>query len=469
MNKRLIFLLTLVCLIATGCSMVPEFIKPKPPIPAHWPQGEAYQGDVVNGKLGTSLSRQEFFVDQKLLQVIDLALENNRDLRLAVLNVHRSQALYGVRRAELFPAVNVTAAGGKTRQSKDLIYPGDPRTKEQYSINLGVVSWEIDFFGRIRSLKDQALETYLASDEARHGAEISLVSEVANVYLTLAADRQNLQLAKAALATRKAAYGLVKKRYDAGVSTELDLRQAQIPVEAGKGDVARYEQQVALDRNYLNLLAGGSVKEDLLPVNLDDISPPMEISAGLTSDALLHRPDIMAAEHQLKATYAFIGAARSAFFPRISLTSAIGTASDELSGLFKSGRDTWSFTPMISAPIFDARVWAAWRVSKADRQIALTNYENTIQRAFREVADSLAVQGSIVQQISAQQSLLTAVSETYRLSEERYKSGIDSYLGVLYAQNSEFAAQQGLVNLHLAGMTNRVRLYTVLGGGIPTR
>lgn len=467
MNRRLLFLLAGVGLIVGGCSLAPKYVQPQAPIPAEWPQGAAYKDTrtTPGAPIVPELSRQKFFADVKLRKVIEIALDNNRDLRLAALNMARSRAMYGVQRAELLPTVNAVAGGGKQRLSSDLINPGDPRTNEQYSLDLGVAAWEIDFFGRIRNLSDQALEEYLATDEARRGAQILLVAEVARVYLTLAADRENLKLGQSTLESQKAAYGLVQKRYDVGVATELDLRRAQVPMDTATGDIARFTQLVAQDQNALNLLAGSPVPEELLPVDLESVTLPQEISPGLSSEVLFLRPDIVAAEHRLKGAYAFIGAARAAFFPRISLTSSIGTASNELSGLFGSGTDTWGFTPQIVMPIFDARVWAALRVSKADREIVLTQYEKAIQTAFREVADALAVQGTIEQQVAAQQSLVYAVAETYRLADIRYTEGIDSYLSVLDAQRSHFAAQQALVALRLAKSANRVRLYAVLGGG----
>jgi multidrug efflux system outer membrane protein len=394
-----------------------------------------------------------------------MALDNNRDLRLAALNVERTRALYGIQRAELFPSVNAAGAGGKQRLSADLIGSGDSRTREQYSIDLGIASWEIDFFGSIRSLKDQALEEYLATEQARRSAQIALVSEVATVYLTLAADRENLKLAQSTLETQQASYGLIQRRFVIGLATELDLRQAQTRVDAARRDVPRFTQLVAQDQNALNLLTGDPVPEDLLPMDLSSVTPPREVSPGLSSEALLNRPDIVAAEHRLKGAYAFIGAARAAFFPRISLTTSVGTASDELSGLFKSGSGTWNFAPQIIMPIFDARTWAALRVSKADQEIILTQYEKAIQTAFREVADALAGQGTIDQQVSAQQSLVNAVAETYRLSNKRYTMGLDSYLGVLDAQRSLYVQQQILISLRLARLANQVRLYAVLGGG----
>ncbi|OKY75041.1 MAG: multidrug transporter [Desulfobulbaceae bacterium DB1] len=465
MNRRLAILLTSIGLIAGGCSLAPEYLRPEAPIPAEWPQGEAYQ-TIPESSIALDLDRQEFFTDGKLQKVIGIALENNRELRLAAQNMERARALYGVQRAELFPAVQATGEGGKQGLSSDLIKAGDSRTREQYSLDLGIASWEIDFFGRIRSLKDKALEEYLATEEARRSAEIALVAEVARVYLTLAADRENLQLARSTLETQEATYGLVRKQYDAGLANELDLRRAQIPVETARGDVALFTQLTAQDQNALNLLAGIPVPDELLPVDLERVAPPAEISAGLSSEILLRRPDIMAAEHRLKGAYAFIGAARAAFFPRIALTTAVGTASDDLSGLFGSGTGTWSFTPRVVAPIFDARVWAAFRVSKSDREIILTQYELAIQNAFREVADALAVQGTIDRRIAAQLSLVTATAETYRLADKRYTDGIDSYLGVLDAQRSHFASQQGLVALRLAKLANRVRLYAVLGGEV---
>ena len=467
MNKNALLLLVGIAIVLGGCTMAPKYTRPGAPVPPAWPAGAAYEETkAATGALTVlELRWREFLTDEHLQKIIETALNNNRDLRLAALNVERARALYGVQRAELFPTVNAIGAGGKQRLSSDLVRPGDSRTVEQYSVNLGISSWEIDFFGRIRSLKARALEEYLATEQARRSAQIALVSEVARVYLTLAADRSNLKLAQYTLETQQAAYCLVQKRYDVGLATELDLRRAQTPVDAAREDVARYMQLVAQDQNALNLMAGSPVPKEILPVEMSGITPPREISPGLSSEALLNRPDIVAAEHRLKGAYAFIGAARAAFFPRISLTTSVGTASDELSGLFGSGTDTWNFTPQIVMPIFDARTWAALRVSKADRKIVLTQYEKTIQTAFREVADALAVQGTINQRVSAQQSLVNAVAETYRLSNKRYTKGIDSYLGVLYAQQSLYVAQQGLIALRLAMLANLVRLYAVLGGG----
>jgi len=467
MNRQQLFLLVGMILFMGGCSLAPKYQQPQAPIPAQWPQGEAYKDtEAISGApTAQELSWQEFFTDRKLQKIIETALNNNRDLRMAALNVERARALYGIQRAELFPTVNAVGAGGKQRRSADLIRPGDPRTIEQYSVNMGIAAWEIDFFGRIRSLKDQALEEYLATEQARRSVQVALMAEVARAYLTLAADRENLKLARFTLKTQQDSYDLIQKSYNLGLATLIDLRRAQTQVDTARRDVPRYTQLIAVDQNALNLLAGAPVPEDLLPVDLSSVTPPKEISPGLSSEALLNRPDIVAAEHRLKGAYAFIGAARAAFFPRISLTTSVGTASGELSGLFSSGSGTWNFAPKIVMPIFDARTWAALRVSKTDRKIILTEYEKVIQTAFREVADALAVQGTINQQVSAQQSLVGAVAETYRLSNKRYTMGIDSYLGVLDAHRSLYVQQRVLISLRLARLANEVRIYAVLGGG----
>ncbi|HOD31456.1 MAG TPA: efflux transporter outer membrane subunit, partial [Smithellaceae bacterium] len=332
-------------------------------------------------------------------------------------------------------------------------------------INLGITSWEIDFFGRIRSLKDKALEEYLATDQSLRSTKILLICTVAQAYLTLAADREALHLVSSTLKTQQAAYELIRKRYEVGIVSELDLRRAQSQVDAARGDVARYTQLVAQDENALNLLVGSPVRHELLSQNLSDIILPKDISAGLSSELLLRRPDVLSAEHRLKAANANIGAARAAFFPRISLTTTAGTASADLSGLFKSGSGVWTFAPQIIMPIFDTRTWFAYNVSKIEKEMSIAQYEKSIQTAFREVADALAVKGTINQRIEAQQSLVDALATAYRLSEARYSKGIDGYLSVLDAQRSLYNAQQGLVMLRLAQTNNLVTLYKALGGG----
>jgi len=466
MHRYLLLLLIVIVFGAGGCTLAPKYTRPVAPVPVDWPKGAAYQetGTATVAPAPSELNWQEFFPDENLQKIITTALKNNRDLRLATLNVERARALYGIQRAELLPAVNAIGSMSRQRVPADLSSTGKAMTLEQYGVNFGISAWEIDFFGRIRSLKDRALEEYLATDQARRGAQILLVSTVANAYLTLAADRENLRLASSTLASQEAAYRLIRKRHEVGLVSELDLRRAQSQVDAARGDVARYTQLVAQDENALNLLIGSPLPGELLPTGLGSVIPPKEISPGTSSELLLQRPDVLMAEHRLRAANANIGAARAAFFPRIALTSAIGTASAELSGLFKSGSDVWSFAPQIVLPIFDARTWSAYDATKIDREIAVAQYEKAIQTAFREVADALAVQGTVNQQITAQQSLVDAFAETYRLSNLRYTKGIDSYLSVLDAQRSVYAAQRGLIVLHLARLINQVTFYKVLGG-----
>jgi multidrug efflux system outer membrane protein len=365
----------------------------------------------------------------------------------------------------LLPSVNAAGSWYKEHVPADLSSTGSAMTSERYDVNLGITSWEIDFFGRIRSLKDKALEEYLSTDQARRSAQILLVSLVAQAYLALAADREALELVSKTLEAQEASYKLIRKRYEAGMISELDLTRAQSQVEIARGDIARYTQLVAQDENGLNLLAGSPIRQELLSQNLTSVSAPRDISPDLSSETLLQRPDVLAAEHRLKAANANIGAARAAFFPRISLTTSAGTASADLSGLFKSGQGTWSFAPQIIMPIFDARTWFAYDATKIEKEIAVAQYEKSIQTAFREVADALAVRGTVEQQIAAQQSLIEAVAETYRLSDARYTKGIDSYLSVLDAQRSLYSAQQGLIMLRFAQTNNLFTLYKTLGGG----
>lgn len=466
-NRLWFFLLLGIVLLPGGCTLAPKYNRPEAPVPTGWPTGAAYQepNAATGAPAAAEIIWQEFFTDPRLQQIIDTALNNNRDLRLAALNMERTRALYGIQRAELLPTVDAVGSGSRQRVPADLSSSGRRQITERYDANLGMASWEIDFFGRLRSLKDRALEEFLASQQARNSAQILLVSSIANTYLALAADRENLTLAETTVKTQQEAYELVKRRFDRGLVPELDIFQAQTQVDTARRNVALYTQLVAQDINALNLLAGSPIPAELLPSDLANVSALREISAGLSSEVLLNRPDVLRAENLLKAAHADIGAARAAFFPRISLTAAVGTASKDLSGLFESGSGTWSYSPQIVMPIFDARTWFALQATKVQKEMAITEYEWAIQTAFREVADVLAIRGTVEEEVAAQQSLVHAVSETYRLSNARYDKGVDSYLNVLVAQRSLYAAQQELVYLQLAKLTNQVRLYAVLGGG----
>ncbi len=451
--------------VLSGCSLAPDYQRPEPVVAAQWPEGAAYIGDSAQAAALADLKWQTFFSSPNLQQVIRLALDNNRDLRLAALNVERAQGLYGIQRGELYPSIGAEAGKVRQRRSGDLIEPGQPHTTKQYSADLGFAAWELDFFGRIRSLADQALETYLATDEGRRSTQIALVSQVARAYFALAADRENLALSRSTLESQQAAYNIVKRRLEVGTASALDLKQARTPVDTARLELARYTQYAAQDLNALTLLTGAPIPEAWLPANLAAVGDVRDVAAGLSSDVLLSRPDVIAAERRLKGAYASIGAARAALFPRISLTATLGTASDQLSRLFDASTRTWLFAPQAAMPIFDTRLWAALRVSKTDREIALAQYEQTVQTAFREVADTLAVRGTIDEQLAAQESLTSTTADTYRLAERRYKAGIDGFLNVLDAQRTHFAAQQSLVSMRMAKLTSQVQLYAALGGG----
>lgn len=453
----------LVCL--SGCTMAPKYTRPEAPVPAAWPTGPAYKETPLTQKAppAAALNWREFYTEKRLQTIIETALHNNRDLRVAALNVERARALYRVQRAEFFPKVETGFTASKQHA---LISGGTGLVSiKQYNVTMGLTSWELDLFGRIQSLSERALQEYFATEQGRRSAQILLISEVANAYLTLAADRENLKLAQSTLESQQAAYNLINRRVEVGFAPELDLRQVQTRVEAARVDVAKFTGQVAQDENALNLLAGSPVPAELLPEGLSAVAALPEVSPGTSSEVLLRRPDVMQAEHTLEAANANIGAARASLFPRIALTTAVGSASGDLMDLFKSGSFIWNYAPQVVLPIFDARSWSALKVTKADKDIAIAKYEKAIQGAFREVADALAKRGTLGDQQAAQQSLVDASAKTYRLSILRYEKGIDIYLNVLDAQRNLYSAQQSLIAIRLTKLANQVRLYAVLGGG----
>lgn len=467
--KRTLVLASLSLLVLSGCAtMAPKYERPAAPVPGAWPSGEAYgpaaMGDGAHS--AADLPWGDFFANASLRKLISLALSNNRDLKVAALAVERSQALYGISRADLFPQVDARGGSIVARTPGTLTNSGQPVTSHQYDVGLAVAGYELDLFGRVRSLKDRALSEYLATEQARLSVQVGLVSEVAGRWFALAADRERLGLARETLAVQEKSYELTRRRFEGGVSSELDLRQAQTSVDAARVDIARYTALVAQDRNALDLLAGAPIPEELLPAELDTVTAMKELSSGLPSEVLLRRPDILEAEEALKGTNANIGAARAAFFPRITLTTSVGLGSEELGDLFRGAARTWSFAPRIAVPIFDGGANRAnLRVAKADRDIAVARYEKAIQEAFREVADALAQRGTLGDQLAAQLSLVDAATVTRKLSDARYEKGVDSYLSVLDAQRTLYAARQDLIAVRLALLANRVTLYRALGGG----
>ena len=483
----------LALLALAGCtSLAPDYARPMLPVPA------TLNGtNGPNGSEGTALAPetgpmgwQEFLQEPRLRELVALALQNNRDLRVAVLAIEKARAQYGVEQSNRFPAVGATAAGNRTRTADDLNTSGRSPTSSQYSAQLGFSSYEIDFFGRVKNLNEAALQEFLRTTENRRSVQLSLVAEVANAWLTLDADGRRLQLAQDTLRSRQKSYELTERSHALGAASGLTLAQAQTTVDTARADVAAFTSQVARDRNALALLAGAPVPAALLPDGANPgatASPARAASASasvapapslatpaatllavpgdLPSSVLLNRPDVRAAEYTLRGAYASIGAARAAFFPSITLTASAGTASNALSGLFDGGNGTWSFAPQIRLPIFDAgRNRANLQIAETARDTALAQYDKAVQTAFREVADALAERATLAERLQAQQSLQAATLKALQLSQARYRLGADSYLPVLDAQRALYSAQQTLIGLALAEQANRITLYKVLGG-----
>ena len=461
------FTLTLLAATAlSACTMAPATVRPALAVDNAWPIAASNTGSAVTA---ADLAWREVFVDPRLQGVIELSLNNNRDLRVAVLNIEKARAQYRVQRAALLPGVNATASGTRGESSSAQVVAGGDRTIEVYTAGVGVTSYELDIFGRVRSLKDSALQSYLATAETRRSVQISLIAQTANSWLALAADQDLLALARDTLGTREESLKLTRSRFDAGAANALDLRQAETLTETARSDVATYIAQVEQDKNALRLVVGADVPNDLLPAGgLVTAQILADLPAGLPSDVLTRRPDVLAAEHQLRGANADIGAARAAFFPRISLTGQTGVASNSLGSLFDGGNGAWSFAPSISLPIFNGGTNVANLDSaKASRDIAVATYEKTVQTAFREVADGLAVQSTIQDRVGSQERLVAAANDTVRLSRARYGAGIDSSLTLLDAQRTLYTSQQGLIGARLARATNLATLYKALGGGAP--
>lgn len=444
-------------LLATGCmSLAPSYERPAMPVATSF--FESRQGAAV---AAADLEWRRFFADARLQRLIEIALQNNRDLRVAILNIEQARAQYQVRRADQLPGVGVLASGSRGPNSKGEI-------SSTYMAGLSVTSYELDFFGRVNELSKAALGEYLATEEARKNVHITLIASVANIYMSLLADDELLALTRQTLKAREESFKLIQLKFEHGVVSELDLRQGESLVETAHVALAQQMRQRAVDQNALVLLVGQGLPADLPASNatLHTMQIGAELSPGLPSDLLTRRPDIRQAEQQLIAANANIGAARAAFFPRISLTGSAGSVSDELSGLFKSGSFAWTVAPQLLLPIFDAgRNRANLDIAKATRDIRVAQYEKAVQLAFREVADALAGQATYGEQLRAQRAQADAEAVRYKLSDLRYNNGASSYLDLLDAQRSLFAAQQAEVQTNLASLQNQVTLYKVLGGG----
>jgi multidrug efflux system outer membrane protein len=469
MSKSLSSIIVLFILALAGCTLAPKYHRPPAAISPAWPPVPEESESRTNAAAvpAADIGWREFFRDPRLRRLIELALTNNPDLRVAVLNVEQSRAQYRIQRAALFPEIDATGTGTRQRFPADLSGTGKPLTSSQYSLSLGTTSYELDLFGRVRSLKAEALENYFATVEARRSAQIALVAEVGNAYFLERAVTEQLAVARQTLTAVRTSYELTKRSYEAGVVSELDLRTAEGQVQTARSNVAAYEQQLAGAEDDLVLLVGRPLPKDLSPPTaLNSLDCLSDVPAGLPSDLLQRRPDILAAEHQLKAANASIGAARAAFFPAVTLTASAGTASSQLDNLFAPGSGTWLFSPQITLPIFTAgRNLANLDVAKIGKLIEVANYEKSIQIAFREVSDTLAARATTAVQIDAGEALVNAEQRRYELAEARFRQGVDSYLNVLSAQQDLYTAQENLIQFQFSRLSNLINLYQALGGG----
>lgn len=466
---RLLTAVAAASLLAACTSLAPDYQRPTSVLPDSWAvNADTKTTGHTAPQAADALGWKEFIADDKLRSVIALALQNNRDLRVSTLNVERLQALYQVQRAELMPSITASVGQSAQRTPGDINGTGQSMISRQYSGTVGISAYELDLFGRVRSLKDAALSQYMATEQAQRSAQISLVSQVSVAYMTLAADRERLSLAKQTLQSRQETLRLTQRMQALGVSSALDLRQVQSTVDSARSDVASYKSLVAQDINALTLLVGAPVAAELLPSEISSgaLTLTQDLDAGLPSEVLLRRPDVQQAEQALEAANANIGAARAAFFPSISLTASTGTASTDLGNLFKNGQQSWSFVPQLNLPIFSGgRNRANLRVSEVDRDIAVAQYEKAIQSAFKEVSDALAQRATVDELTSAQEALAASTLDAFRLAKARYEKGIDDYLSTLDAQRSSYTAQQALISARLSQQVNRVTVYKVLGGG----
>lgn len=444
----------------SGCSLIPNYQQPEAPVAENWSDVQAQQG-------GAELPDwREFFQDPALQQLIETALENNRDMRIAALNVEAFRAQYRIQRSALFPAIDASGGANRQRIPGNMSPTGDSTINSQYSAALGITAWEVDLFGRLNSLREQALASYFASEQAQRSTQLSLISSVATAWLTLQADQETLKLVRETLSTYEESLRLVERSYDAGVASSLELQQARTSTNSARVSLAQFERQSVQSRNALNLLLGGNTPADLAtPVPLKQFEFA-EVPVGLPADLLQRRPDILQAEFNLKAANANIGAARAAFFPSISLTATAGSLSPDLSGLFDGGSGSWLFQPSINIPIFNAgRLRANLDYSKIQKDINVARYEKTIQTAFQEVADGLIERTTYTQQLAAHDALVKSSEEYYALADRRYREGIDNQLTLLDAQRLLFDAQQARIQTQFAQLASEIKLYKALGGG----
>ncbi|NTU96820.1 MAG: efflux transporter outer membrane subunit [Chlorobiaceae bacterium] len=462
----------LVSLALASCSMAPDYVRPPAPVAQQWPAvsaaGVQPSAESAGQLPATAVGWRSMFRSPKLQLLIESALENNRDLRIATLNIEAARNTYRIQRSELIPSISASGSFTRQRLSESTSGTGQPETSSAFSAGLGATAYELDLFGRIRSESSGGFNRYLATEEGRRAAQITLVAEVANAYLAYLADTELLQLTEQTLRTRQDSSDLIKRSFELGARSRLDMVQAASLVESARASLARYQRQAGLDRNALTLLVGKEIEPELLkPESLSSVSVMETLPAGVPSSVLLDRPDVRQAEFLLKAENANIGAARAAFFPIISLTGSAGFASSSLSGLFSSGPNgIWSFIPQITLPIFQGeRLMANLRLAKTKRDIAVAQYEKAVQTAFREVSDALVARATYTGQLKAQQELKRATETACAITKARYDHGIDSYFVLLDAQRSLYEAQQNEILVRQENLVNLIDLYKVLGGG----
>ncbi|MEO6699101.1 MAG: efflux transporter outer membrane subunit [Paraperlucidibaca sp.] len=470
MSIRITILLTS-ALMASGCSMLaPNYERPLLPIASQWP---AALNDTTSSD-GRAISQwpwQHVVLEPRLQAVITLALANNRDARIAALQVTRARAVYGVGRSQLFPSIDITGTSTNSRLSPSSRSIGAGGTSgggiyRQQQVGIGISNFELDVFGRLSNLSDSAREQFLASSDTQRSIALSLISEVASAWLTLAADAEQLSLSEQTQQARQQAFDLVSQRVNAGVGSRLDSTAAESSLHIAIASTAELRALVAQDKNALSLLLGTHLPAELTPTQLPSKATIDTLPGGIPAEVLVARPDVMAAEHLLKARYADIGAARAAFFPSISLTASTGSASTELSGLFGGGTRVWSFAPQIRIPLFAAgRNLANLRISQADRDIAVAQYEKTVQTAFREVADALATLSTRDEQLNARRAITKANDERLTLAQARFDAGLDNYLSLLDSQREAFSSAQDRIRAELAHQAAIITLYKALGGG----
>jgi outer membrane protein, multidrug efflux system len=439
--------------LLAGCDMAPKYTRPASPAPAQWPSGAAYEAASA-GQPG--LAWQTLVTDPKIRTIVERALANNRDLRASLANVASARAQYRVDRAAQLPTLSADGSGTIVRQKGG--------TSDSYSATAGFSSFELDLFGRLKNQTKAAFETYLSTESGMRSSRLTIVSETITAYLTLASDRDLLTAARETAESAERTVALNQSLLQAGLGTSGDLESAKTVLAQAQSDIASYTTQVAQDRNALELLVGGPVEDALLTSTLADLDASIAVPpAGLSSEVLLQRPDVVEAEHSLKSANASVGAARAAFFPKISLTSTLGLASGALSDLFKGSSSNWTTTPAASIPLLGGSNSSNLAYARAQRDYYVAEYEKAVQTAFRDVADALARRGTIADQRAAQARLLDSSQRSLVLADRQYRAGVSAYLNVLTAQRTLYSARQTAIATVLADLSNRVTLYSALG------